>query len=327
MSNKYPYIATNGLNNFLVYAENTATLIGDENNCFSSGFKIALCEDGLTDITREYLANTYGKVESKEHAEFISKLAMSAGFGFPFNKVKSNGYFSVSGGNVYFWGSESEATSWNEKLITIPLPPKKETKKEPENKDWPQVGDDALFECSENPKSHEDCNLDEHCIVDTWFNGDELVVVAIVTGFDGSLLPVVQNKRTKEVSAILKKLIKKPKTPEQELRDELINDLSTMQRESNGYTAEMLLSKYNITKKPQKGDLLVMETKKSKGKRIAVMVKDVVNGDEVILQKSTNSYFIWSLYKSGESWVWRVWNLGQVKPTTSLNNTNQLLDY
>lgn len=25
--------------------------------------------------------------------------------------------------------------------------------------------------------------------------------------------------------------------------------------------------------------------------------------------------------------VWRVWNLGQVTPTTSLNNTNQLLDY
>jgi hypothetical protein len=80
------------------------------------------------------------------------------------------------------------------------------------------------------------------------------------------------------------------------------------------------------SEKPKNGDLLVIETKKNKGQKIAVMVKDIVNGDEVILQKSTNSYFIWSMYLPGESWVWRVWNLGQVKPTTSLNNTNQLLD-
>lgn len=246
MSNKYPHIATNGLNNFLVYAENTATLIGDENNCFSSGFKITLCEDGLTDITRKYLKNTYGKVESKEHAEFISKLCCTSGIETSDVWTSSNEHFTIDRDGLYFWDLKDSAEQYSGKLITIPLPPK-----EPESKEWPQVGDDVLFKCSETPKSHEDCNLDEHCIVDTWFNGDELVVVAIVTGFDGSLLPVVQNKRTKEVSAILKKLIKKPKTPEQELRDELIDDLSTMQRESNGYTAEMLLSKYNITKKPQ----------------------------------------------------------------------------
>lgn len=90
---------------------------------------------------------------------------------------------------------------------------------------------------------------------------------------------------------------------------------------------ELTILNATESKKPQKGDLLVIETKKSKGKKIAVMVKDVVNDDEVILQKSTNSYFIWSLYKNGESWVWRVWNLGKVTPTTSVNNMNQLLDY
>ena len=127
------------------------------------------------------------------------------------------------------------------------------TNKEPESKEWPQVGDDALFECSESPKSHEDCNLDEHCIVDTWFNGDELVVVAIVTGFDGSLLPVVQNKRTKEVSTILKKLIKKQKTPEEELRDELWDDvcIDSITLSQANEIFETILAKYNITKKPQ----------------------------------------------------------------------------
>lgn len=78
---------------------------------------------------------------------------------------------------------------------------------------------------------------------------------------------------------------------------------------------------------PKKGDLLIIETKKTK-RRIACFVKDVVNGDEVILQKSTNSFFIWSMYQRGESWVWRVWNIGpSITPTTSLNNTNQLVDF
>lgn len=81
------------------------------------------------------------------------------------------------------------------------------------------------------------------------------------------------------------------------------------------------------SKKPKKGDVLVMETKKTRGKKLLVSVKDVVNGNEVILQKSTNSYFIWDLYLGGESWVWRVWNLGQIKLTTSVNNTVQLYDF
>jgi len=81
------------------------------------------------------------------------------------------------------------------------------------------------------------------------------------------------------------------------------------------------------SKKPQKGDVLVIETKKTRGKKLLVSVKDVVNGNEVILQKSTNSYFIWDMYLRGESWVWRVWNLGQIKLTTSVNNTVQLNDF
>lgn len=77
---------------------------------------------------------------------------------------------------------------------------------------------------------------------------------------------------------------------------------------------------------PKKGDLLIIKTKKTK-RLIACVVKDVING-EVLLQKSTNSYFIWSMYMSGESWVWRVWNIGSdIMLTTSLNNTNQLQDF
>ena len=90
-----------------------------------------------------------------------------------------------------------------------------------------------------------------------------------------------------------------------------------------------MLTELNFTesKKPVAGDVLIIETKKSGKEKLLVKVKDVVNGDEVILQASTNSYFIWHLYESGESWVWRVWNLGQVTLTTSVNNFNQLQKY
>lgn len=80
---------------------------------------------------------------------------------------------------------------------------------------------------------------------------------------------------------------------------------------------------------PKKGDVLVIMTKKSKPEKILVKVKNVIHIDgdvEVILNKSTNSYFLWSMFNKGESWVWRVWNLGDVTLTASTNNTNSLYD-
>ena len=80
---------------------------------------------------------------------------------------------------------------------------------------------------------------------------------------------------------------------------------------------------------PKKGDTIIIRTKKSGDKKILVLVKDVIkSGDdfEIILNKSTNSYFIWSLYYEGKSWVNRVWNLGDITLTTSTNNTNSLID-
>lgn len=80
------------------------------------------------------------------------------------------------------------------------------------------------------------------------------------------------------------------------------------------------------SKVPKVNDVLVVETKKSKGKRFLVSVKDVVNGNEVILQKSTNSFYNHDMYYTGESWVKRIWNLGQIELTTSINNMNQFAD-
>lgn len=78
---------------------------------------------------------------------------------------------------------------------------------------------------------------------------------------------------------------------------------------------------------PKKGDLLIIQTKKSGKKQIACEVKDVVNGNEVVLQKSTNSFFNWDMYLDADSWVTNVLNMGKVELTTSLNNTNRFSDY
>lgn len=80
------------------------------------------------------------------------------------------------------------------------------------------------------------------------------------------------------------------------------------------------------SKVPKVNDVLVIETKKSKSKRFLVSVKDVVNHNEVILQMSTNSFYNHDMYYIGESWVNRIWNLGQIELTTSINNLNQFAD-
>lgn len=90
------------------------------------------------------------------------------------------------------------------------------------------------------------------------------------------------------------------------------------------------LNSLNITDDvPRRGDTLIIRTKKSGMENILVLVKDVINvgdGYEIILNKSTNSYFIWDMYSKGESWVWRVWNLGSITHTASTNNTNSLIE-
>lgn len=80
---------------------------------------------------------------------------------------------------------------------------------------------------------------------------------------------------------------------------------------------------------PEVGDMLILETKRNKGIKIAVVVKDIVYSDgavELILQKGRNKYFNFDMYLSGESWVHKCWNLGSIKLTSGLINAN-LLDH
>lgn len=115
---------------------------------------------------KEDLMNTWGEVESKEHAEFIVEVADSAGLGViieigaEINELK---FFSVTDrGCLYMWTSRV-GISVTRKQITIPLPPKNKAEKPdfpkpPKHFDcvcnkcggkccigncdeWPQVGD------------------------------------------------------------------------------------------------------------------------------------------------------------------------------------------
>jgi len=80
---------------------------------------------------------------------------------------------------------------------------------------------------------------------------------------------------------------------------------------------------------PKPGDLLVIKTKKSGDKLITCQVKEVLksgDGTEIVLQKSTNSFFNWKAYWRGESWVHMVWNLGRVQLSTASNSMTKFID-
>jgi len=74
-------------------------------------------------------------------------------------------------------------------------------------------------------------------------------------------------------------------------------------------------------------DLLVIQRKRD-DRMIIVKVADVINksrpgSEEILLSRRKNDYFIWHMYMSGDSWVKRVWNIGQVEITNITNNMNE----
>ncbi len=91
-----------------------------------------------------------------------------------------------------------------------------------------------------------------------------------------------------------------------------------------------MFTHFNTADKPPKsGDTIVIETQRNKGKKVILKVAEVVgygDGAEVIVSKGKNKYFNWEMYQSGESWVWRVWNLGEVQFTATTNTMTRLDD-
>lgn len=219
----YPYIAINNHDiEFLVFSEKRAIVLngvnkGDEHNpsYFIRRYK---------NITHEYLQNTYGEVESPEHAEFIIELAKNEGLWVYVDSPKINRAFFTfnESSGLFFYDSEEDINKGRCKKITIPLPPKADRK---ESSEWPQVGDEV---CWSNGKRKGE--LKSICDGWAWIKDD------------GG-----------EFVSLMAKFIKKPKTPEEKLRDDILDcDNFAITESKATQLANWLTNKgYEIKKKPQ----------------------------------------------------------------------------
>ena len=194
------------------------------------------CHHSDTNITAEYLANTYGEVKSKEHAEFIVKLAEVNGIDFDGEVGINSNYFCFFPSNskqLTFWRKEKDASKHgSRKQITIPLPPECESVDE-----WPKFNDTVSLRYRFDSKQ-------------VMYTGELLYLSSnhiIIKTENGNDCHCIRGEWD----------IEKPKTPEQELRDELISDFREVGQSGivligmYDKVVDEFLSKYNVTKKPQ----------------------------------------------------------------------------
>lgn len=211
-------------------------------------------------ITREYLQNTYGEVASPEHAEFIIELAKSAGFELNTGTNEDYPCWFAFDDELYFFDSKAYASDNSRKQIKIPLPPKAESKKW--NPDFYELSKPPkYFDCMCNKCGGKCCTgqCDKQESSDWPQFGDEVVwgdlthkgvVKSISDGFAWI------KRDSGEYTTVYISSLKKPKTPEDELRDDIVW-LTIKHMENKSYPIENnayylfsdLMGKYNITKK------------------------------------------------------------------------------
>ncbi len=138
---KYPAIYGNGLGcNILWFNENKGVSLDD------GGLVCKGSTSKYVNITHKYLSNTWGVVESKEHSEFIIELAELHGFSvWKSNKIKASGdikmfFFDSEEDEVQFYHQDITNSVSEFEQITIPLPPKAESK-EINNIKWEDGGE------------------------------------------------------------------------------------------------------------------------------------------------------------------------------------------
>lgn len=203
-------------------------------------------------ITSEYLTSTWGVVESEEHADFIKKLAKANGIPIFYSKEAIEGkevlFFECSDGFLRLWSDG--CADEHLKQIIIPMPPKSDAKSDakkesPELGEWPMVGDDVVLNGKHHIKLSTKASNHIGCkgVLKSRFKNNENEDVYVIEFPNLDCICVFLGS------------IEKPKTPEQELRDELIeylNELGSSARYcfgGNELAADELLKTYNITKK------------------------------------------------------------------------------
>lgn len=223
-------------------------------------------------ITHEYLSNTYGKVESKEHAGFIKLLAETNDVvvfkDSEMIKAKGINYFSVTkDGVMYFWHDKS-GIQYDRKKITIPMPPNNHAKLAI-NGDTTDLDSVLTFEADSiklfDAMGSKVCEINSTSSVNDELlnNGDNLIFggsdkckewpcvndevlicdeaslgrLSDLSGLTCSVIGICNNDLGDKILTLECEglgvyaiadgpWIKKPKTPEQELRDDAIKDMS-----------------------------------------------------------------------------------------------------
>lgn len=289
MNRQFPCILK-GFYTYFVFDKGSAIPLDE--NCISNIDEINFNDKVFKNITAEYLANTYGEVKSKEHAEFIVKLA-------EVNGIEVKGKYRTSSAKVFSFrvhlgaprlillsSKDSLYNTVSRKQITIPLPPDCESVDETpfeviSNGTIYKLSEGGFYALTGNGKAgviYESASLDNlmkaedfrvlSFVTDNtekedseWPKvGDEVTLtlepsinhkVNCIVRFIGSKHIILTDKKGREYSRKkAKAIMQKPKTQEQELRDEVIDDLARISQRGIILIGEFLL-KYNITKKPQ----------------------------------------------------------------------------
>lgn len=251
---KYPAILKNGPSSVhrhqvvIAYSDNLALHI---EGLFKGELAKHYDTRNTVNITHEYLQNKKVKVESQEHLEFLYKLSVVAGYEGSYEDVTFTDnypWFAIVDG---YPNEINEGFSGFHELekITIPLPPKAKPKIYPQE----NLGEAPKhFDCVCNKCGGKCCagQCDEWpCVgsIVTW--GNKSVKGEVKALSDG--LAWIKNEYGSYCNEYISSL-QKPKTPEEELRDELEIALDLFLL-SDKPTSEHVDQIINLFKSPNKG--------------------------------------------------------------------------
>ncbi len=230
----YPYIGKSDIGNITLFTDEKSGLSIFNSGAYSNNeYRTDWAECGFKNITHEYLSNTYGEVVSPEHAEFIIELARANGLpvysGSP--SISRKLFTFNPSAKLFFYDSEGWIDKDRCKQITIPLPPKADKQ---ESSDWSQVGDE-VFVCTDNKRLIE-------------IKDKQVKVIGKCTHSDGSTILTVEHDSLGVFAVAEGSWIKKPKTPEEELLDEIVDIIDNAS--CSEQAAEYIVEAYGI-KKPR----------------------------------------------------------------------------
>ena len=125
---KYPYIGKSIYSdNLVLFNSKGCGALIDPTNSEYKGFVDWLNESTVIDCTKEALQNTYGEVQSLEHAEFIVELGKNANaeISTEYSKGSFFNFYTGLNGELHLnFFDKNLAKDSGEKQIIIPLPPK-----------------------------------------------------------------------------------------------------------------------------------------------------------------------------------------------------------